>query len=189
MSRLGRAAARTVVRRFPAAWRVRYEAELLGLIDDSDSSLADAADLAAEAVRQHLDGGTPMRFEPAQRHPRAFALLAGLLLLPTLAVVGLSLIGHELGVSAVARAVDPVISALASAPIVDLGLVVAPLVALALAIAPLLDIRVEPADPSPVLALRVRAVRANVVVAVLAVLVGIALLGHIVTESVLELRA
>ena len=189
MSRMGRAAARIAVRRFPAAWRLRYEAELLGLIDDSDSSLADAADLAAEALRQHLDGGTPMRFEPAHRHPGAFALVAGLLLLPTLAVVGLSLLGHELGISAIARAVDPVISALSSVRIVDLALVTAPLAAFALAIAPLLDVRVEPAEPSPVLAFRVRAIRANVFVAVLALLVGIALVGHIVTESVLQLGA
>ena len=48
-----------------------------------------------------------MRFEPAYRHPSAFALAAGLLLLPTFAVVALSLLGHELGLGAVAAVTDP----------------------------------------------------------------------------------
>jgi hypothetical protein len=189
VSRVGRAAARIVVRHFPASWRARYESEVLELIEDSDSSIGDAVDLAADAARQHVLGGTPMRLDSAHRHPGAFALVAALLLLPTLAVVALSLVGHELGVVAVARAVDPVIVALSSVRVIDLGLVVAPLVAFVVAVLPLLDLRLERAQAASVLALRVRAVPVNVVVAALALLVGAALVGHIVTESVLEIGA
>ena len=48
-----------------------------------------------------------MRFEPPTATLGTYAGGRGLLLLPTFAVVALSLIGHELGFSAVADAVDP----------------------------------------------------------------------------------
>ena len=43
-----------------------------------------------------------MRFEPARRHPLAFAVAAFLVMAPTLVLIALSLIGHELGLTAVA---------------------------------------------------------------------------------------
>ena len=123
MTRLGRALARAAVRLHPRLWRARYEDEVADLVDESDSSLADAADLARSAWREHLNGGAPMRFEPAYRHPSAFALAAGLLLLPTLAVVALSLLGHELGLGAVATVTDPWVAWIDTVRPVDLALV------------------------------------------------------------------
>lgn len=130
-----------------------------------------------------------MRFESAQRHPTAFAIAASLVLVPTLAVVALSLIGHEFGLSAVAVAVDPWIAWLDTVRPLDLALVAAPLVALFLAVVPLVDLRIEREAGDAALALRVRAVTANLMVATVAVLVGVALVGHIVTESVLRAGA
>ena len=189
MTRVGRALARAAVRLHPSGWRARYGDEMAGLIDDSDSSLADAADLARSALAAHTTGGAPMRFEPAYRHPGPFAVVAALLLLPTIAVVALSLIGHELGFSAVAAAVDPWIAQIDTVRILDLFLVVAPAVAFLVAIVPLLDLRIERDDPGPAIAVRVHAVPANLAIGAVALLVGVALVGHIVTESVLRLGA
>jgi hypothetical protein len=108
---------------------------------------------------------------------------------PTLALVTLSLIGHELGVSAVASAIDPLIVAVTGPRIIDLGLVLAPLAAFALAALPLLDARVEHGDDGRVVALRVRALPANLVVVAVAVLLGVALVAHVVAESVLRVGA
>ena len=189
MTRVGRAVARAAVRLHPSAWRARYEDEVTDLVEESDSSLADAADLARSAWREHLNGGAPMRFEPAYRHPSAFALVAGLLLLPTLAVVALSLLGHELGLGAVAAFVDPWIARIDTVRPLDLALVIAPLLAFLVAIVPLLDLRIERDGQASVVAVRVHAVTWNLIVATLAVLVGAALIGHIVTESVLRVGA
>ena len=189
MTRFGRSAARLALRLHPRAWRERYELEMAGLIDDSDSSLADAADLARSALHAHATGGAPMRFEPAHRHPGACALVAAALLLPTFLVVALSYLGHELGFGAVADAVDPWIAQLDTVRILDLYLVVAPVIAFVVAVLPLLDLRIERDEPGPALAVRLRAIPANLVVGGAALLVGAALVAHIVVESVLRLGA
>jgi hypothetical protein len=175
VSRAGRAAARAALRLFPARWRRRYGTELHDLVEDTDSSLADAADIAAAAIREHLNGGTPMRSEIAHRHPGAFALVGGLVLAPTTAV------------TAVAGAVDPVVEAIGRVRVLDLALVVAPALAFVLAILPLLEVGLDHAGGGSALMLRVRAVPANVVVALVALLIGALLVWHIVIESVLEL--
>jgi hypothetical protein len=189
VSRVGRAAARAVIRLYPRSWRGRYEEELLGLLDDTNAGIGAVGDLAAGAFKEHVTGGAPVRFEPAHRHPSAFAIAAMLVMAPTLALVVLSLIGHELGVSAVASAIDPLIVALTAPRIIDLGLVLAPLAAFALAALPLLDARLEHGENGPLLALRIRALPANLIVVGVAVLLGVALVGHIVTESVLQVGA
>ncbi|MEA2651477.1 MAG: hypothetical protein QOI85_1198 [Chloroflexota bacterium] len=185
MSRLARAAARLVLRAYPHAWRDRYGAEVRDLIEDTDAGIGDVVDLAAGAARQHITGGAPMRFEPARRHPLAFAMVAFVVMAPTLVFLTLSLIGHELGISAVASVVDPIIVSVTKPRVVDLALVGAPLVALALAVLPLVDLRVESGDEGPTLTLRIRALAANVIVAAISLLLGALLVGHIVAESVL----
>lgn len=189
MSRIGRAAARAALRLYPGAWRDRYEPEMSDLIEETDAGLGDAADLARAVLREHVNGGAPMRFGPAWRHPGAFAIAGLLLVAPTLVVVGVSLLGHELGLAAVATATDPFVAWIDTVRLLDLALVAAPLVAFALAVLPLLDLRLEHDDGGSAVALRVRAVTANLAVAGLALLVGAALIAHIVTESVLRAGA
>ena len=185
MSRFARAAARAILNAYPLAWRDRYGAEVRDLIEDSDAGIGDVADLAAGAVRQHISGGSPMRFEPARRHPRAFAVAAFLLMAPTLVLLSLSIIGHELGVTAVAAAIDPVIVYVTAPRVVDLFLVSAPMLALALAMLPLLELRLESGEAGRSLTLRVRALTANVLVAAISLLSATLLIGHFVAESVL----
>ena len=185
MSRLARAAARVLLRTYPRSWRERYGAEVRELIEDADAGICDVVDLAAGAARQHIIGGAPMRFEPARRHPFAFAIAAIVLMTPTLIFLALSLIGHELGFTAVASFVDPIIVSVTKPRVVDLALVGAPLIALVLAALPMVDLRVESDPEGPTLTLRVRALTANVIVATMALLVGALLVGHIVAESVL----
>ena len=185
MSRLARAAARALIRAYPQAWRDRYGAEIRDLIEDADAGIGDVADLAAGAAREHVNGGSPMRFEPARRHPLAFASAAFLLMAPTLVLMVLSLIGHELGFTAVASAIDPVIVYVTAPRIVDLALVSAPLIALALAVLPLIDLRIEADEGGSALAVRVRAISANLAVAGIALLAGVVLVAHTVAEAVL----
>ena len=189
MSRLGRAAARVALQLYPYPWRRRYGDEVAALIDQSESPLADAVDLARAAIREHIDGGSVMRFELARRHPGSFAIAGLLLVAPTLGVVALSLLGHELGLTAVAVAFDPIVSWIDTVRPLDLALVAAPLVAFVLAVLPLVDLRVETDEHGSALALRVHAVAANLVVAAIALLVGAVLVGHMVTESVLRIGA
>lgn len=186
MSRAGRAAARIALRLHPDVWRRRYGVELRDLIDETDSSLGDAADLATSALRQHLHGETPMRFEPAHRHPGPFALAALLVLAPTFAVVALSIIGHELGVIAVARAVDPLVAAIGDVRIIDLALVAAPAVAFGLAILPLAAVRIDRGDGGSALALTVRALPGNIAIALLSVVVAGVLVAHAMSEAALH---
>jgi hypothetical protein len=189
MSRIGRVAAHFMVGLYPRRWRARYELELRGLIDEMDPDANDAVDLAASAVREHLAGGTTMRFEPAYRHPFAFAATALVLMGPTLLFVLLSIVGHELGFSAVAAVVDPVLVAITRPRAVDLALVIAPAIALLLAVLPLLDLGLERDDRTPTVAIRVRALPSNLAVAGIAALLGAALVAHIVAESVLHAGA
>lgn len=186
MSHLGRAAARAVIGLYPRSWRQRYAAELRDLVDDTDAGLGEVIDLAAGALRQHVNGGAHMRFEPAHRHPSAFAIVAAVVMSPTFAFVTLSLIGHELGVSAVASAVDPMIATVTASRVIDLALVVAPLVGLVLAALPLLDARLEHGEGGRLLAVRVRALPANLAAVGVALLLGAALVAHVVAESVVR---
>ena len=183
MSRLGRAAARAAVALYPRGWRRRYEGELRALLEDTDPGVADAVDVAAGAMREHATGGTPVRFGPAHRHPQGFATAAMAILAPTLALVTLSVIGHELGVSSVAAAVDPVIRTVTAPAIVDVALVLAPLAALALAALPLFAVRFGAGDGGRSLTLQIQALPLNLAVAGLAVLLGAALAAHMLVEA------
>jgi hypothetical protein len=189
VTRLGRAVAHAAIRLYPAAWRQRYGDEVHALVDDGDSRLSDAVDIARAAGAELVNGGHPIRFEPGHRHPGPFAALAALLLLPTLAFVALSIIGHELGVSAVAAAVDPVLVWVDGARIVDLFLVAAPLASLLIAVLPMVELRLERDEVAPAMAIRVRLLRSNAVVGVAALAVGAVLVAHIVTESVMRIGA
>ncbi len=189
MSRAGRAVARLALRLHPDRWRRRYEAELLDLIEDTDSSLADAADLASSAMREHLHGDAPMRFDTAHRHPGPFALAALLVLAPTLAIVTLSIIGHELGFTAVARAVDPVVALIGEARAVDLAVVVAPGIAFVLAVLPLASLRLDRGDGGPTLALTMRSVPANLAIALLSMVIAAVLVAHAMSEAALHVGA
>ncbi len=189
MSRIGRALAHAVIRAYPRAWRERYETEIHELVDETDARLPDAVDLATGAIQRRLIGGAHMRFELGYRHPSAFAILALIIMAPTLAVALLSLVGHELGVGAVASVVDPLLASITAPRVIDLGLVVAPLVAFLLAALPLLDARFEQGDDGRMLALRVRALPVNLLVGAVAIILGASLIGHIITESVLQLGA
>lgn len=185
MSRAGRAAARLALRLYPAGWRDRYGAELMDLVEESDGSVRDAADIARAAVREHMNGGHVMGPQAARRHEGAFAAVAAAVLLPTFVLVALSLLGHELGLTGVAAAVDPVLAWVNGVPVVDLFLVAAPAAAFLLAVLPIVDLRIERADSESAVAIRVRMARGNVVVAAVAALVAATLAWHALIEAVM----
>lgn len=184
--------ARVCLRLYPSAWRMRYGDELAWLIEETDARGVDLLDLALVGIRLRLstvslgEGGFSMVIGPAHRHPTAFAIGALALMLPTLAFVTLSLLGHELGMTAIAERVDPVISTVTAPRLVDLALVLAPAVSLVLAVAPLVELgrRGVAGERVATVALHLRA--GNLVVAAIALAVGVALVGHVLVESVLQ---
>lgn len=123
---------------------------------------------------------------PAHRHPTGFALGALALMLPTVAFVALSLLGHELGLTGIAERVDPVISAVTAARVVDLALVMAPAVSLLLAVAPLVELGLGGAPGQRVATVGLQLRAGNLAVAALALTVGALLVAHMLTEAVLH---
>jgi hypothetical protein len=177
---------RLILRLYPARWRARYGDELAALLAETGLGPRTWVDLVRgglrERVRPARNGGITMKLEPAWRHPGRWSAAAALLILPTALVVGLSLLAHELGVTPLTAWVDPMMRAVDAARPVDLYLVVAPLLGLAVALAPL--VRLDLTDGEARIAIRARA--ANLAVAVVALGLGLLLIGHIVTESVLR---
>lgn len=182
--------ARACIGLYPRAWRERYGEELAELLGEDDGGMADVVDVLRSALRERrdhvhrrLNGGSVMVIGPARRHPTALALLAAALMAPTFAFVVASLVGHELGLTPVADAVDPVITSLTSSRLVDLALVGAPLVALVLAVAPLLELGLRRGADEPVATVAIRLRAANVAVAMVSVALGLVLVAYAVTES------
>jgi hypothetical protein len=180
---------RLLLRLYPARWRARYGDELSALLADTRPGPRAWIDLARGGLREHVravrNGGMTVKLEAAWRHPGRWSVIAALLILPTALAVGLSLLAHEFGATAVAAWVDPVMRAVDGARPVDLYLVVAPLLGMAVARAPLL--RLDVADGEARIAIRARA--ANLAVAGVAFVLGLLLIGHIVAESVLRAGA
>jgi hypothetical protein len=190
---------RWLLRLYPAAWRQRYEAEMSDLLDDLPARPGTAIDLIRGAFRAHLgalygpgralassDGGTTMTTQPLQRHPTALAILALVLVAPTLALVGTSILAHELNVPGLAARVDPLIMALTAPRILDLWLLGAPFLAFLIAVVPLFGVSVSRLEGEVRLTVAFRPRVLNVLIAILAVAVGAALIGHIVSEFLLE---
>lgn len=189
---------RLLLRAYPPAWRRRYGDELELLLTETGTPPRVIVDVLRAATRARaasllaaLKGDEPMQLGPLARHPGRLALLALLLMAPTLTLVVASILGHELGISAVASVADPIIESVTAPRIIDLALVAAPAVSLVLAVLPILAVGLRAADgsgadESPVATVSVRLRAANVLVALLALLLGLTLAGHIVLETVLE---
>lgn len=186
-----------ILRLYPSAWRRRYGDELSDLLDELPATPASTLDLLRGALTLHFRaltdrlaprlvsaGGPPMPTHPLQRHPTAAALVAGLLLAPTLTFVGISILAYDIAVPGWAAAVDPVLAALA-APL-DLFLLAAPFVAFLIAALPLIGLRMERVEGELRVTLALRARALNLVILLLAVLVGGILVGHVIGEFLVE---
>jgi hypothetical protein len=191
-SRLGR----VLLHCYPAAWRERYGDELLDLLSDLPLTPRVVIDLATSglslrgrAASHALQGDPAMTFRPAWRHPTAFAVAGALLILPTLFVVVSSLLSYELGLTAVRDVAAPIQEALTSVRLLDLFLVLAPALATVAAIVPLLRLGWERRDGTVQAVLTVRALTLNLLVGLLAIVVGGVLVWHIVVESVMSAGA
>jgi hypothetical protein len=185
-----------LLRLYPPAWRERYGAELSDLVEEIGLSPRVALDVGrgavsewAVAARAALNGGTTMVIGPAYRHPRSWALIGLALLAPTLLFTLLSILTYQLGLTGLAGLMDPVNSWLNGQRLLDLVLVALPVFALLVAAAPLIRVELRSAGDGreAVLGLRLKAF--NVLVGLLALLIGGLLLGHIVFESVLQVGA
>jgi hypothetical protein len=178
---------------YPRAWRRRYGGELEQLVADSGLSWSVAVDLIragleerGRAVRSALTGGSGMVIGPAWRHPTGLALLALVVVSPTMLFVVGSLLAYQFGVEGLRSPIDSVNQFLAGRRIIDLALVISPAIALVLAVAPLvrLDLRDGGSGREAVVGIRLRL--ANVLVGATALVIGALLVWHIVVESVME---
>ncbi|MDP9467410.1 MAG: hypothetical protein M3P32_01540 [Chloroflexota bacterium] len=189
-----------LLRLYPSAWRRRYGEELTDLLNEVPATPATTFDLLRGAVmlqfralgdrlapRLVSAGGPPMPSHLLQRHPTATALVAALLLAPTAIFVAVSFVAFELNLPGWAAAVQPFMDGLDRAPrIVDLFLLGAPFLAFLVAALPLVGLRMERVNGELRLTVGVRARTLNVLTLVLAALVGGFLVGHIVSEFLLE---
>jgi hypothetical protein len=112
-----------------------------------------------------------------------------LVLAPTMAMVVLSIFAYQLGVTGLIGLMEPATRWLNGQRLVDLLLVSAPVVAFVLAAAPLLRLELRASDGGREAVLGVRLRALNVVIALIALLIGGLLLGHILFESVLQVGA
>ncbi len=184
---------RLITRLYPRAWRERYGEELSDLIDETGISPRVAFDVARGAAREWTSnarlavaGGGTMVIGPAWRHPRMWAVIALFVLAPTALFVLLSIFAYQLGATWLIGYMDPVTRWLQSVRIVDLILVMSPGLALLFAAAPLLRLEVRNEDSGREAILGVRLKAANVAIGLLALLIGVLLVGHILAESVLQ---
>jgi len=192
MIRLRARMARASLRLYPGAWRARYGDELAALVEEVEPRGRDLVDLALVGIGLRVsslrtgNGGFSMIIGPAQRHPTAFAVGAMALMLPTVAFVMLSLLGHELGLAGIAERVDPVISAVTAPRFIDLALVMAPAVSLLLAVAPVVELGLRGTSGQLVVTVGLHLRTGNLAVAAIALTVGAFLVGHILVETVLH---
>ena len=178
---------------FPPAWRRRYGAELSELVAAEGLSPRVAVDLLRAGVAQRwrsvaaaLNGGAPMVIGPAWRHPTGWAVAAALILLPTVAFTGGSMLAYGAGIVAVRGVMEPVTNWLNAWRPADLLLVAAPAVALLAATAPLLrlQLRREQDGRQALVAVRVRWL--NVLVSMVALAAAGALAWYFLGEVVLS---
>ena len=184
---------RLLTRLYPRAWRERYGEELADLIDETGLSPRVAIDVSRGAAREWtsqarlaLAGGGTMVIGPAWRHPQIWALASFIVLAPTALFVFLSILAYQLGATWLVDFMDPVTRWLQSVRLVDLLLVVSPGIALLVAAAPLLRLEIRNQDTGREAVLGVRLMAANVLIGLLALVIGVLIVGHILAESVLQ---
>jgi hypothetical protein len=184
---------RLITSLYPRKWRERYGEELSELIDETGLSPRVAVDVARGAAREWTSqarlavaGGGSMVIGPAWRHPQMWALAAFVVLAPTALFVALSILAYQLGATWLIDFMEPVTRWMQSVHIVDLILVVAPGVALVIAAAPLLRLEFRKQESGGTAVIELRMKLLNVTIGLLALFIGVLLVGHILAESVLQ---
>lgn len=191
-----------LLRLYPPAWRSRYEVEVSDLLDEVPSSLRAAADLIRGAFREwvHLAarpagvalsqpvGGPPMLANPLQRHSTSLALLAFLLVIPSLLFVASSLLAYEVGVPGLAARIEPIVQAFTALGWVDPFLLLAPMVGFLISLAPVVRIGFTSEGPELRITIGLRARAFNLVVLVVCVMLGGVLAGYLLIEFLSETR-
>jgi hypothetical protein len=189
---------RWLLRLYPRRWRDRYEAELLALVDDLPPSPAIAVDLIRGAGREHArslaraltsslrTAGGPPTSDPFGRHPTAWAMVAVVVLSPSLALVGVSLLAFQLAVPALAGLADPILAAIDGWLVANVVLLGGPVLAVLLAAIPMLRIALAHTEGELRLTVGFRPRVVNLAVLLVAALVGAILVGYLATELLLE---
>jgi len=178
-----------ILRLYPRAWRERYGQEILDLMAAEGMRPSDMLDLARGAVGARLEsmvgtmkGAEPMTFQPAWRHPTAWAVAGLVLLLPTALFVAASLAAFQLGAVALQGPMEGIGAAVDRWGAAVVFLLAAPILAVALATLPLLHLSRDPALPEAVVVIGIRLRRLNIAVITAALATGTALVWYAVGE-------
>lgn len=123
---------------------------------------------------------------PLHRHPTSLALLALLLLTPTLVFVVVSFLAYQLKVPGLEAVVGPVIIGIGAVPWIDFLLLAAPIAAAVVAAIPLVGISSGLQGGERLVTLSLRARALNMVVLTVSVLLGGLLFLYLLTEFLLE---
>ena len=123
---------------------------------------------------------------PLQHHSTSLALLALLVVAPTLLFVVLSILAYEVGIPGLAARIEPFILAATAPSWVDLFLLLSPFVAVLITLVPLVSIGFSRVGNELRLSIGLRARMLNVVVLVICVLIGGLLVNHVLVEFLLE---
>jgi hypothetical protein len=171
---------------YPRSWRERYGNELTDLIDATGLTPRVAFDVARGAARERastarlaLAGGGTMVIGPAYRHPTSWAVVALIVLAPTLTFVALSVLTYQVGLTGLVGFMEPLNQWLSGQRIVSLLLAASPAIALLLAAAPLLRLELRKNDTGGTATIDVRMKVLNVAIGLLALLVGGLLVLHV----------
>jgi hypothetical protein len=177
---------------YPASWRRRYGAELAELVNDVGLGPRVAVDLVrgglAQRLRQAtaiLSGGANVVIGPAWRHPTAWAVAAGIIVIPTGLFITGSLLAYGLESPAMRPVMDEIAAALAEWRAIDAFLVLAPAVALLAAVAPLLRLERRAGEGGVEAVIGVRLRLANLAVTGVALALAAVLAWYFVGEVLL----
>jgi hypothetical protein len=188
-----------LLRLYPAAWRERYEEEVADVLMDLPATPSVLVDLIRGALVERSRarwrvtetypvpaGDQPMFEHPVHRHPTSLALLALLLLTPTLVFVVVSFFAYQVDVPGLEAVVGPVISGMGAVPWIDFLLLSAPFVAAVVAAIPLVGMRSGHQGGERLVTFSLRARAFNLVVILVSVLLGGLLFLYLLTEFLLE---
>ena len=129
-----------------------------------------------------------MLANPLQRHPTSLALLAMVVVAPSLVFVVFSLLAYQVGVPGLAARMEPIIQAINALGWVDPILVLAPFVAFVISLAPLVRIGFTREGPELRVTVGVRAQALNLVVLMVCVVLGGILANYLLVEFLHEAR-
>lgn len=123
------------------------------------------------------------RVHSSREHPHRYAAAAFLIVLPTTLFFTFALLRYFIGVAGVLAALEPGVTALVSAPLVDLAIALAPYLALSVAVIPVVRPDLRWAGGRMTGSVEFAVPLANAVVALVSAALIVVMAGYLVLEN------